>query len=113
MPLTTKAAVLLTAPELSTVTDDQWTQAIDDAELLMNSTAFDTRAELAARYLVAHLLTMSQRRGGGNVSSVSVGPVSVQYGISVASDASTFDQTSYGRQFKLLARLTGWRSEVL
>lgn len=96
--------VLLTAPELSTLTTEQRDQVLADAYLLLNEGVCGDRLDLCARYLAAHLATLSRRRGlGGAVTGQSVGQVSRSY----ASPTDAFlslPSTSYGQTLQTLIR---------
>ena len=110
----TKDDVLLIAPELSGVSDATWTALIDDAYLQLNADVWGARLSLAAKYLVAHLATLSSRRGSPLVSSQTVGPVSVSYAVGTPTDGSSeYDSTPYGREFRRLMRAVAPRMAVL
>jgi hypothetical protein len=111
MPTTTRAAVILMAPELGAYPDGaDWTQAIADASLEFPSESFGTRGEYAARLLVAHLITVRKSGGGagGRVVSESIGGVvSRTYAQpSTTVDPYGLDRTVYGQQLLSLMRVT-------
>jgi hypothetical protein len=110
----TKTDVLLIAPELSGVADDTWDALIADAALQMNVDVWGTRYNLGAKYLVAHLATLTTRRGSPLVSSQTVGPVSVSYAVGTPTDGgSDLESTPYGREYRRLARALAPRMAVL
>lgn len=109
----TKDDVLLIAPELSAVPDGTWTQLIADAYLQLSPTFWDLRLDLAAKYLVAHLATLTQRGGSPLVSSQTVGPVSVTYAVGSSLGASSLESTPYGQEYRRLRMAVAPRAAVL
>lgn len=117
MPLTTKGAVLLTAPALAAITDDaRWTQKLADADAQVNLEVFPldvagvNYAELAARYLVAHMLTLEEQAksgASGQITNVRVGDVSTTFASPYSSKAAWeawLMGTEFGRRFLDLSR---------
>lgn len=117
MSLTTKGAVLLTAPALASVTDDaRWTQKLADADAQVSLEVFPldvggiNYAELAARYLVAHTLTLEERvksGASGPITNVRVGDVSTTFASPYASKAAWeawLLGTEFGQKFLDLSR---------
>lgn len=110
----TKADVLVIAPELTSISDGTWTALIADAYSEMNAAAWGTEARRnrAAKYLVAHLATMTLAEGdstNGAIQSESVGQVSVTYATgSGGSSAGSLEATSYGQEYLRLLRLRGF-----
>lgn len=69
MSLTTKANVLLIAPELSSITDDNiWNQYLADVDQEISASIFGNETERAARYLVAHYVSLYKSSLSGSVS---------------------------------------------
>lgn len=108
MALTTKAAVLLAAPELASVVDDaRWNLAIADADQDTPERVLGAKAERAARYLVAHMLVVSERTkksaGRGQVVSETVGPMSRTYAVQASAGGTVAEEwlrsTPYGEQY--------------
>jgi hypothetical protein len=109
--LTTKAAVLLTAPELVSVPDDRFDQALSDVDLEVDPAFFGTQAERAARLLSAHLLTV-QGKGSqaGALQSITVGPMTKTFAQASGEGAGVpqrFAGSSYGVEYYRLLRLFG------
>ena len=99
---TTKANVLLIAPELSTVTDATFTLVIADAVLEFGSDEFGDQEEIVQRYYVAHNLTLleSTGTGGGAIKKEKVHHVEKEYA-TVFNDSELL-ATKYGAIFKRL-----------
>jgi len=68
MALTTKDNVLKIAPELSTVSNDLWDLMLGDVNNHISSSVFCNKTEEAARYWVAHRLTVLTDKKVSNVS---------------------------------------------
>jgi hypothetical protein len=93
--LTTRDAVLETAPELAGIPDpappalSEWRRVLLDVELQVPAAAWGFRAELAQRLWVAHVLTLNhpelERR---QLSGVTLGGMSKQYAVGGASASS-------------------------
>ena len=106
MAATTKENVLLIAPELSAITnDDTWTLILNDVTTDVSASVFGDQRERAARYLAAHYLTLSIQGGSGSASGPiikeKVGDVmreysggSISYGVN-----NPLARTSYGLTF--------------
>ena len=116
--MTTKAEVLLIAPELSVITDDNvWTLILSDVANELDPLAFGIQYDVATRYLAAHLLTLARNIGGGAISpaagvdtSESAGRVSVSRTMfaSLLSDGlRRLDLTKYGMEVMRLALSKG------
>lgn len=112
----TKDDVLLLAPELSSVTDDnRWDAVINDAYLQLNPDVFEEKTDLAAKLLVAHMLTISRwaETGRGQIEDESVGQVRRRYAVSKGGEgAGQFGSTPYGLEFRRLQRQLGYRVGV-
>lgn len=97
-----KTDVLLVAPELSSISDLQWDFFIAYAYAQMSPNAWGDLLDFGARYLAAHLATVTSRRGNaGGVASESVGSVSRSF---AAPSGSDLNSTSYGSEYQRLAR---------
>lgn len=93
----TWADVEAIAPELATVATATKNAILADLPLQMNETVWAEKLNLGAKYLAAHLATISARRGaGGAIQSQSVGQVSRTFAASMASGQALFGSTSYG-----------------
>lgn len=81
-------------------TDQQITDAIALAELRIGAD-FCNR-ELAVAYLTCHILSLGLRDTGeaGSVNSKKEGDLQINFAPGITRD--TYDQTSYGREFKKL-----------
>lgn len=105
----TWANVTAIAPELATVAAD--TQAsilayVND-EAIHDATWRDAaRANRARQYLAAHMGTLSRAGNGahGPVIGEAAGPVSRQYGVTVAAGSEDFEATGYGKVYRRLVR---------
>ena len=94
-----KATVKLIAPELSTETDGRLDLFLNLASLSFDSTVWGDKLAMGICLMVAHLVTLANRRGsGGNISSQSVGGVSVSYSNSGQGD-DELKTTSYGQMY--------------
>ena len=112
--MTTKANILLIAPELSDRSDDLFNLVIADVSLAVSSSKFGTRTEEAQRYLAAHLLSLcgsstSSGAGGasGSVKREKVDQVEKEYGSigDILGDKATrYDLTVYGQRYMTLSR---------
>lgn len=97
----TWADVVLIAPELSTVPTGAQNAILADVDLQVNEDVLESKYNLAAKYLCAHLATIRARAGaGGPVTSVSVGAVSKSYGASIADGAAQLGSTGYGLEYE-------------
>ena len=110
--MTTKAEILLIAPELSGLTDDQFNLAIANVENLV-SLADTSRNAMAKTYLAAHLLTMARNPSaggtspsGGVITGQRAGRMSVTYANAMANIAGSnrYDTTKYGQMFNQIVR---------
>jgi len=110
MSNTTKEKILLIAPELSGITDqDVWDLFLDDVARTITSARYGTDQERAQRYLCAHLLTLSNSldssrnvRATGQVTSLKTGEESINFASSSNSNKKfdPYDSTVYGLEFK-------------
>lgn len=105
---TTKANILLIAPQLSTLDDAIFTLILSDVSKEVTSSAYGANEETAQRYLAAHYLTIindSVGAGSGStgfLSSIQTGDVSNDFDSSAFSslkDFCRYDATAYGRVF--------------
>lgn len=107
MAATTQANVLRIAPELSTVDQDLWDLILADVDNIVSFSIFGIFTEVAARYLVAHELTILQPGTAGSNSSgpvieEKVGDVTYKYmntTVKVNTSDSDYFRTKYGRTF--------------
>ena len=105
MSLTTKANVLIIAPSLSTVSDDLWNFALNNVGYAISTSVFGVRTEEAARYWVAHKLTLlaesSSSAAAGPMIKERVGDVMREYAKpqSVSESNSDYARTKYGIEF--------------
>lgn len=110
--LTTKSAVLGTAPELVAIPDpaapepSQWRQTLADVGLEVPTEPWgdDARAELAQRLWVAHALSLANPRLLKRaLASVSIGPTSKSFATGSSLTARDWlDQTPYGSRLNHL-----------
>jgi hypothetical protein len=110
--VTTKAAVLNLAPELAGVSEERFAWAIHAAGLELSAEHYGARLELAATYLVAHILTISERSGVGPVQSISVAGVSKSFATG-SSSGGDLEATPYGLGLLRLTRRNAARVVVL
>lgn len=99
----TKTDVLLIAPELTAITDNQWTAIIADAYEELNESAWGTRRDKAAKYLAAHKATLFSRGGQAQVKSETVGDISVTYDTASVNE-DPMKATSYGVEYTRMVR---------
>lgn len=87
-----------------------WVDAVASSWIYYTCLQYDERSKEAILNLIAHLLTLASRPGGGatssrNVASKSVGSVSVSYEATAGSTsglASWYSTTGYGQIFWML-----------
>ena len=105
----TWADVIAIAPELSTFPSDGQAAILGDVVTYVNVNAHGSqaRALAAARYLAAHLATMSTNRRGatGPLQSIAVGGVSKTFAQAVGKSA--YSATSYGLEYERRVRMAG------
>lgn len=97
--------VVAFAPELAAVSVAEQTAYLRLATTLTNTAAYGaSKATDAISLMAAHLYTLHrlQASGGGPVSAVSIGSVSVSY--ATANSGSFLATTPYGAMLKLLQR---------
>lgn len=91
------------APEFCSLNGSDIQTFIDDAELMVSIDCFGNVAEMAIKYLAAHMLALSKRGSiGGEITSKAVGSLSI--GFSSSSDSDGFGVTSYGRMYDKIRR---------
>lgn len=119
--MTTKAEIIVIAPELSSMSDDQFTATISLAESIATEFKFGTRVNFAQTYLAAHYLTLIRDISGDAGSSAgsagTVGSLEEEQTeklrkkwrsvLQDLKDANRFDLTSYGRTYNSIPALTG------
>lgn len=101
--------VTAVAPELATsgAATQETILAYVNTEAIHDATWRDaSKANRARQYLAAHMGTLARpgRGANGPVIGESAGPVSRQYGVTVAAEASDFEATSYGKVYRRLVR---------
>jgi hypothetical protein len=103
----TWADVQVVAPELSSVPSGSQTVFIADAYAQMNTAIWGAYLDRGAKYLAAHLATMSNRRGqAGPASEKHVGKI----GQSNAVNKGPLASTSYGEEYlRIIDTLPGAR----
>lgn len=74
----------------------------ETALLFVDENVFGTKSRYVLALVIAHMLKMSAMQGTGNITSISVGDVSESYASGEVKDS--FDLTSYGRQYKTIAK---------
>lgn len=109
MTAITWSDVVAIAPELSSVGASTQAAILADVytEVVVDNWYSEARANRAAKYLAAHLatLTVGARGGAGPVQSRSVGQVSESFAVSVAEGSNNLDSTAYGKEYRRLLRL--------
>lgn len=111
---TTKANVLLIAPQLSSVTDEAFNLILADVAEEVSSAGFGAKQEQAQRWLAAHYLTMifgadgtGASSGTGAIKKEKVGEVETEYSTETLSrikGLTRYDETGYGRQFESIKK---------
>lgn len=110
MSLTTKSNVLIIAPALSTVSDDLWNFVLVNVEYAISTSVFGIRTEEAARYWVAHKLTLlaesSTAAAAGPMIKEKVGDVMREFAKpqSVTGSDADYARTKYGIEFLSIRR---------
>lgn len=106
------------APELSGVDDATFAAIIADAYGQMNPTLWGRKLDIGAKYLVAHLVSMTTAGGApdaagtfGQVQSESVGGVSRTY--QTTASGTGLEATSYGDEYKRLLRQVAFAPQVV
>lgn len=105
MALTTKDNVLLIAPELSTASNDLWDLVLADVGDAISASVFGVKSERAARYWVAHNMTLlvdsSLAGASGPITKEKVGDVMREYAkiVSVSESEKDYSRTGYGQTF--------------
>ncbi|HLZ09675.1 MAG TPA: DUF4054 domain-containing protein [Chloroflexota bacterium] len=99
--------VVVVAPELSTVPNGSQTVFIADAYAQMNTAIWGAYLDRGAKYLAAHLATMSNRRGqAGAASEKHVGKI----GQSNAVNKGPLNSSAYGEEYlRIIDTLPGAR----
>jgi hypothetical protein len=105
--LAAKADVLLWFPSFSTVSNELFDAALAAAACLFNADAWGCHLLMGSTYAVAHLLTVqSQGTTGGSagpVTSKSMGPVSMSFGVAQQDGSDAFwASTGPGRMYLAL-----------
>lgn len=98
------------APELATLDVAQQTAIVADVKAFVVNVAAlggDARATATAKYLAAHLGSLTKGDGAGAsapLQSVSIGGVSKSFAVSVAEGVSVLESTRYGREYQRRVR---------
>lgn len=94
--------IKLIAPEFCELKGADIQAFIDDATLLISIDCFGNTADMAIKYLTAHMLTMSKRGSiGGEITSKAVGSLSIGYS-SGSTDGGVYGSSSYGKMYQQL-----------
>jgi len=106
---TTKANVLLIAPELSTVSDDLFTLILADAALIIDENfCASAYQEILQRYFVAHSVSVDSSSGstGGAVERERVGDVEREYANNTSPNINdmALGSTKYGLEYLRLKK---------
>lgn len=100
--------------EFASYTAEQITPYVDEARLSLDECFWDTKYDLASKYLAMHIIT-SLRNGGagaaGPVASKSAGELSISYA-TPSSDAYTglYSTTGWGRRYAELLRTIRYKA---
>lgn len=120
MAITSRDTVVAIAPELGGIAaaDARWALFIADVETEISSQISEKPRERIARYLVAHLMTLSERKGkpgAGAIQSVIVGGITRTYATNQGATTlkGTLSQTSYGQEAARLLSIHGPRMMVI
>ena len=111
---TLKGNILLIAPELSSIIDNNvWSLVLSDVSYECDYSTYGVNQERAQRYLSAHYLTLIKQSKDGESSNASgpmtqdkVGDLQRSYQSNSFNDKSRYDETKYGRIFKQIMRST-------
>lgn len=99
---TTKNDVICIAPELSEVNITLFNKVLADVVLLVSS-QFGSKRDMAQRYLTAHILTVllqdSADTISGPIRSERAGQEEIEYSEGQISDFSRYDLTKYGQLY--------------
>ena len=101
--------VIAIAPELASLdtgTQETILAHVNDEAISDEVWRSAAKADRARQYLAAHMGTLARpgRGANGPVVGESAGPVSRQYGVTVAAGTSDFEATSYGKVYRRLVR---------
>ena len=112
MPFATDVELLLVYPSLSTLDPALRALMLEQAKCQFSECAWGCSLLLGHVYLTAHMLTMAtggpNDGAGGQVTSKSMGPVSIGYSDPGASaDSGSFGETAAGRQYVALRDALG------
>ena len=106
MAATTKANVLVIAPELSNVSDGLFDLVLNDVTKLV-STSFGKNQEMAQRYLAAHLVTVSSpdyKNRTGPVVRYKLGPEEIEFADMDLKSDEFMLSTKYGRHYQTIGK---------
>jgi len=99
MAATTRENIIAIAPNLVSVAIATFDLVIADVALEVLSADYGTQQERGQRYLAAHFLTLTQRKGSGAVTWDKVGEVEKRFQNLATGGESTLGETSYGVEF--------------
>jgi len=120
MASTTKARVLIVAPELQYMSDEVFNAAIAQANIEVTLSGYGSKQQIAQDWYVAHVVKLIRETSGdvsgggsytgnassaaGGVSKEKVEGLEKQYAImaGILQDGNRFDETSYGRIFNTI-----------
>jgi hypothetical protein len=120
MAIITKAELIKIAPEMSGLSDADFTFWSTLADHQINAAFFGGKAKLAYGYLLAHIISVSKpssiessSNGGAPIVSQTVGGTSVTYGAYLAQSPPNggsdgqYESTAYGRAFLSFCKIAG------
>lgn len=104
-------------PEFDSISDTRIQLFLDDAEIILNPTYWDTKLDLGQSYLTAHYLSLAIQSGASGGSTGASGPitaravdgVSISYASAAPNDQSEayYAQTIYGQRYIALRKTLG------
>lgn len=101
------------APELATLPAASQTTVLTHVKAQVSVAHYGSEAKalIVGTYLAAHLGTIIAKKLGSTapLQSVSAGGVSKTFAVSVASDSTSLQTTTYGKEYQRLARVWGRR----
>lgn len=101
----TRDDIVAIAPEFAGLSQNVFTVAIADSALLINAPKWGTRADMAQKYLAAHMIGMSHPdEASPVVSQESAGGVSRMYAVGFDADPRSYSLTRHGRFYLDLLR---------
>lgn len=101
MSNTSKALVLIIAPELSTVGDSLFSTVLVDVANRISATEWGKSQEEAQRYLTAHILSTTGAINNVEGIEEDVGDLSIKFPVSSSEDLG---RTRYGKHFQTIKK---------